>query len=384
MPNGNEEGLTKKGVVIVTLSYRLGALGFLAYPELTKESDRNASGNYGLLDQVAALKWVQRNIAAFGGDPNRVTIFGSSAGGYSVSFQMATPLSKGLFHAAIGECGGAFDGSLTLASAEQIGSKFAMSLGAKSLAELRTKSAEDVLRAGGVFRPVVDGYVLPADVYTIFEQGRQNDVPVLTGSNSDESTILPTPPTAPIFVGEVRRIFADMAESFLKLYPANSDEEAASSFLSARRDQTAAAHWTWARMVSRTGRRSYLYYFAHPPAYPQGDPNSKLGATHGAETRYVWNNLTPKEWPWTDVDRKLADTMSSYWVNFATSGDPNAKGLPVWPVYVDKDPRVMRFGDQPEIVQLPHKTDLEFLAASYAKHRNFLSTSNSWDWNSGR
>jgi len=378
---GNAEGLAAKGLVVVTFNYRVGALGFLSHASLSEESGRNASGNYGLMDQVAALQWVQRNISAFGGDAGRVTIAGSSAGGYAVSFLMATPLAKGLFHAAIGECGGAFDGSLTLATAEGEGEQFARRLSSASLAEMRAKPAAEVIEASGVFRPVVDGYVLPSDVYTIFAEGRQNDVPVLTGSNSDESTILAPPPGAAVFQREVKRIFAEMADGFFKLYPAGSDEEAVTSFFAARRDQTFAAHWTWARMVTKAGNhRAYLYYFAHPPAYPPGSPQANRGATHGAETRYVWNNLLPKEWPWTDSDRKLAETMSSYWANFAAKGDPNGPGLPAWRAYSDSEAQVMRFGDTPEMAPLPHRRFLEFLAASYAAHRNFLSTSNSWDW----
>jgi para-nitrobenzyl esterase len=385
MPAGSEESLAKKGVVVVTVNYRLGALGFLSYAELTKESDRNASGNYGLLDQVAALEWVRRNISAFGGDPTRVTIFGTSAGGYAVSFLMASPLARGLFHAAIGECGGAFDGSQTLAVAEKDGEQFVQRLGAHSLAEMRAKSVAEVLKAGGVFRPVVDRYFLPADVYTIFAQGKQNDVPVLTGSNSDEATILAPPPSAQAFIGEVRRIFGESSDAFLKLYPAGSDSEAVASFLRARSEQTASSHWAWARIEAKTGtHKSYLYYFAHPPAYPPGSPDAKRGASHASETRYTWNNLTPTEWPWTEWDRKLAGIMSSYWANFAKSGDPNGKDLPVWQPYSDRSPQVMYVADKAEMAPLPHRADLEFLDEFNSTHRNAFSLSNSWDWNRAR
>jgi para-nitrobenzyl esterase len=379
MAAGNEESLAGKGVVVVTLNYRLGALGFLSYPELTKESGRNASGNYGLLDQIAALQWVQRNIAGFGGDPKKVTIFGTSAGGYAVSFLMASPLAKGLFRSAIGECGGAFDGSQLMSAAEQDGAKFAQALGVKTLAEMRAKTAPEVLKAGGIFRPVVDGYFLPSDVYSIFSQGKQNDVPVLTGSNSDEATILPPPPNSQAFQGEVRRLFGDMTEGFLKLYPAATDQQAVQSFLRSRRDQTASSHWAWAKLETKTGtHKAYLYYFAHPPAYPPGTPNR--GASHAVETRYVWDNLTPPDWPWTDLDRKLAKVMSSYWVNFATNGDPNGKGLPVWRAYSEPNPQVMYFGDEGEMEPLPNRAELTYLDGVHATHRNAFSMSNSWDW----
>ena len=381
VPAGSEESLAGKGVVIVTLNYRLGALGFLSYRELSMESDRNASGNYGLLDQVAALQWVQKNIAGFGGDPRKVTVFGSSAGGYAVSFLMASPLSKGLFRAAIGECGGAFDGSQTLAIAEEDGAKFAQRLDASSLPAMRAKTVAEVMKAGGVFRPVVDGYFLPADVYTTFAEGRQYDVPVLTGSNADEASALPLPPSASKFTSEVRRLTGGMAEEFLRLYPAGSDEEAVASFMKARRDQTASSHWAWARLESKTGKhKAYLYYFVHAPAYPPGGPEAKRGAGHSAETRYVWDNLTPKEWPWTDVDRKLAASISSYWVNFAKTGNPNGPGLAAWRAYADAEPQLMLFADTPGMAPLPYKPLREFLDRVNSANRNAFSLSNAWDW----
>ena len=246
---------------------------------------------------------------------------------------------------------------------------------------MRAKPVAEVLKTRGVFRPVVDGYFLPADVYTVFAEGRQNDVAVLTGSNSDEATILPPPPSSSAFIGETRRIFGEMANRFLQLYPAGSDEESVQSFLRARRDQTAASHWAWARLATKTGKHhAYLYYFTHPPAYPTGSPDAKRGATHASETRYVWRNLTPKDWPWTDADRDLARAMSSYWVNFAATGNPNGSGLPDWRAYSEREPQVMLFGDKPEMRPLPHRALLEFLDSFHATHRSAFSASNSWDW----
>jgi para-nitrobenzyl esterase len=355
------DNLAAKGVVVVTLNYRLGVFGFFAHPELTKESGHNASGNYGLMDQIAALQWVQRNIAAFGGDPNRVTIFGESAGGGAVSYMQASPLTEGLFQGAIGESGGSFTrpaaGSANpLQTAEQEGAKFADAVGASSLAQLRALSGEQILKAGaafGAFSPFVDGYVLPQDVYTIFAQGKQHDVPVLVGSNSDEGSTLRGHP--PVLASD-----SEKAE-FAKLYPADKQEKITSGTM------LWAMH-TWASLQTKTGKhKAYQYYFSHPPPFPKDAKFSRdvshLGAFHSSEIIYVFDNLSirkARNWPWTPADWKLADTMSSYWVNFAAKGDPNGPGLPVWPAYDESNQQVMNFGDPVQAIPMPRTPELKF------------------------
>ncbi len=359
------EHLAAKGVVLVTFNYRLGVFGFLAHPELTKESGREASGNYGLMDQLAALKWVKRNIAAFGGDPERVMIFGESAGSGSVSYMQASPLAKGLFHGAVGQSGGSFSGRnvARLKDAEATGEKFAKAVGAASLQELRAKPADELISvsvgtaspgAGAYpFTPIVDGYVVPEDVYLIFAKGKQNRVPVLVGSNSDEGTTLRVPPPT----------FADPAEQqqLKAIYPPGTEPNTVSGGML----------WTarmWASLETKTGgTKAYQYYFSHGPPFPKGQPFArdvtKLGAHHSAEIIYVFNNLdirATREWPYTAWDRKLADMMSSYWVNFARTGDPNGAGLPPWPAWTEQDTRVMEFGNEVKAIPMPRQGEIEF------------------------
>jgi para-nitrobenzyl esterase len=360
----NGEGLAAKGAVVVTINYRMGVFGYFAHPELSKESDRSASGNYGFLDQVAALEWVRKNITAFGGDPKRVTIFGESAGSWSVNYLTASPLAKGLFQRAIGESGAEFAPTRKLADAEKAGAKLG------SLAELRAKSAEELNKMqGGYGGPVVDGYFLPDEVETIYAQGKQNDVPTLIGSNADEGTLF-TPASAKgeNFKQLAARRFGNEADAFLKLYPFSSDEEARAAQAASMRDQTFGWEMrTWARLQTKTGKsKTYVYYFSHVP--PGIRP--QMGAQHGAEIAYVFdyaNHRNAPETPWADYDRKLADTVSSFWYNFAATGDPNGKGLPKWPSYQTKDDMAIGFGDKIDVIAVPHKPALDFLDAYYEK-----------------
>ncbi|HEX6894783.1 MAG TPA: carboxylesterase/lipase family protein [Bryobacteraceae bacterium] len=372
------EALAKKGVVVVTVNYRLGVFGFFAHPELTKESDRNSSGNYGLLDQISALEWVQKNIPAFGGDPKRVTIFGESAGSWSVNYLTATPLARGLFQRAIGESGGEFNPARKLADMEQAGVKFAQTAGATNVAALRTKSSDDLMKVQGFQTAAnVDGWFLPQDVFTTYAQGKQSDVPTIIGSNNDEGTLF-TPPntTSASFKRLAETRFGKDADAFLKVYPFNSDQEAWEAQAESMRDQTFGWQMrTWAREQAKSGKsKVYVYYFNRTPP---GESRVK-GAFHGAEIGYVFDNLILPPWgagpneqarPYTDIDHKLADTMSSYWVNLATTGDPNGKGLPKWPAYKTKDDQVMGLGDKIEVMPLPHKAALDFLDEYYERQR---------------
>jgi para-nitrobenzyl esterase len=371
------EALAKKGVVVVTVNYRLGIFGFFAHPELTKESDRNSSGNYGLLDQIQALEWVQKNIAAFGGDPKRVTIFGESAGSWSVNYLTATPLARGLFQRAVGESGGEFNPARKLSEMEQSGVKLGQANGAPTLSALRSKSAEDLMKVQFQTAANVDGWFLPQDVFTIYATGKQSDVPTIIGSNNDEGTLFTQPSTTGASFRKLAETrFGKDADAYLKLYPFSDDKGAWEAQAESMRDQTFGWQMrTWAREQAKTGKsKVYVYYFNRTPP---GESRVK-GAFHGSEIGYVFDNLIIPPWgagpneaarPYTDIDHKLADTMSSYWINLATTGDPNGKGLPKWPAYKTKDDVVIGLGDKIEVMPLPHKPALDFLDEYYEKQR---------------
>ena len=358
------EDLARKGVVVVTVNYRLGVFGFLAHPELTKESAHHSSGNYALLDQIAALRWVKTNIAAFGGDPSRVTIFGESAGSWSVHNLVGSPLAKGLIHRALGQSGARFSITTTLAEAEATGLKFAESIGAPKLAALRAKSADDLLAAAG-FQSVsnADGWVLPATMAEIFAAGKQNDVPVLIGFNRDEGSIFTSESaTVDSLKENVRRRFGQDADAVLKLYPAASDQEARRAQANMMRDQTFGWEMrTWARMQQTGKSKVFLYYFTQVPPLPNAE---WLGAQHGAEIPYAmnWpNGGQATNVPWTEADRKFAEQVSSYWVNFAATGDPNGKGLPAWPAYSRASERAFELGPSIGPIPIPNAAALDLI-----------------------
>lgn len=336
------EALAKQGVVLVTINYRLNVFGFFAHPELTKESDRNASGNYGFLDQVAALEWVKKNIAAFGGDPNRVTIFGESAGSFSVNALTASPLAKGLFHRAIGQSGSMFRGTPKLADVEKEGARFGA-----SVAELRSKPADEILKmaqSGFNFRPAVDGWFFPADIATIFREGKQNDVPTIAGFNQDEGTALAPAPatfTAEGYQKQVRQRYGALADEFFALYPAQSEEDAKKAYYASyTHSGMGLGMRTWVRAQASSGKApAYYYYFQRVPAGPAG---AKYGAYHAAEIQYVFGNLSAAA---DETDRKLSQAMMGYWVNFARTGDPNGKGLAKWPEYKPESDAAIVFSD---------------------------------------
>ena len=354
-PRQDGEQLARKGVVVVSANHRLGVFGFLAHAELTKESGRNASGNYGLLDQVAALQWVRSNVGAFGGDPGNVTIFGESAGSFAVSALVASPLAKGLIHRAIGESGAFFTlgGPLapkTLAGSEEVGAKFAAGLGAADLSALRAKSMDDVLQAalkGQWFGPTVDGYVLPKTVADIYAAGEHNAVPLLAGWNADEIrssvTMAKVKPTMASFAAETQKRFGPAAEPILKAYAASTDAEAIESAAALANDTFIAyATWKWIQAHASAGRAPvYRYSFDRKiPVAPDTKVNgvvataNDIGARHAGEIEYVFGTLDSiPNVAWTKEDRTLSDQIMSYWANFARSGDPNGKGLPTWPKY---------------------------------------------------
>jgi len=373
-PMYDGEAFAKKGGIVVTINYRLGVFGFFSHPELTKESDRRGAANFGVMDSIAALQWVQKNIAAFGGDPKRVTIMGESAGAGLVANLMTVPQAKGLFERAIGESSAWSTARLahldTLAEAEEAGVKYADELGAKSLAELRAKPADVILKGGRGVGPIVDGWLIPEDPGKVFAAGKQIEVPVLTGSNRDES-FGGNPRSAQEFIEQARKRFGDLADEFLKLYPASSDEQARESAFYSGRDEMAFVMRNWAHLASRQGKtKSFVYYFTEqPPVLPNARgpfaPGPHGSATHVSEILYVFNHLDNSR-TWTDQDRQVADEMSSYWVNFAANGDPNGKGLAKWPVY-DQTKTAMIFGNKPEGAQAPGDAQLAFFQSYFAK-----------------
>ena len=347
--------LAQKGVIVVSIAYRLGPLGFLAHPELTRESPHHSSGNYGLMDQIAALEWIHRNIAAFGGDPKNVTIAGQSAGAMSVSILMASPLAKGLFQRAIGESGGLFEPlqlapKYLLANAEHDGEKYAASLGAASLQQLRQIPASQLTgNAGGVSHPVIEPYLLPLSPYEAFTSGLQNDVPLLVGSNADEARSLVdvTGVKAATFDADVEHSFGALPPPLVAAYPHATDAEAKQARLGLERDlRFGWDMWAWTRLQAGTGKSSVYYYsFAQQPPFPVGSIYEGWGASHYAELWYVFDHLDQSPWRWSAADRKVAEEMSGYWVNFAKSGNPNGSGLPVWPAFTNTDSKIIYLGD---------------------------------------
>jgi para-nitrobenzyl esterase len=365
------DDLAHKGAVVVTFNYRVGVLGFLAHPDLTRESANHASGNYALLDQVAALAWVRKNIAAFGGDPTRVTIFGQSAGAASVGLLTVSPLAKGLFQRAAAESGGigVAQSGRGLAVAEQAGVKFAGSLGAHSIAELRAKTPDQLRSVPGQWRPIVDGYVLPMEPAAALKEGKQNDVPLIAGWVANEGGARHSTATSASAIAEAHATYGDQAATFLKFFPADTDAHARASFYALAADRTGAGQRNWLNLETQSGKsKTYLYLFSKLPAFPPGasfreGPPAQLGAYHAVDLIYVFDHLYLKNWPWTAADHQVADDMSSFWVNFAATGDPNGKGLPSWPAYDEQQPQAMNFDDSIEAGPLVNKQALDFLIA---------------------
>jgi para-nitrobenzyl esterase len=387
--------LAEQGLVVVSINYRLGVLGYLAHPALSAENDQRISGNYGLMDQVAALRWVQRNIAGFGGDPAKVTLAGESAGALSTMYLMASPQARGLFHKAIAqsaymistpELRNATNGT---PSAEAEGTRIAAAAGATDLAALRAMAAATLVQkaaaAGYIPWGSVDGVWLPRQLVDTFDRGEQARVPILTGFNAGEIRSLrfllpPAPADAASYVATIRARYGDLAPTFLKLYPA---EAMAESMLATTRD--AMYGWTSTRLALRqtaVGQNAYLYYFDH--GYPAADDNG-LHAFHAAEIPYVFGTARqmPPYWPAvpdSQRERALSAAMIEYWTSFAKTGVPRADRAPAWAAYGD-GAHYMAFAGEP-------RPGAYLLPNMYALHeaatcRRRAAGDQPWNWNVG-
>jgi para-nitrobenzyl esterase len=359
------EEMAKKGVVFVSINYRVGVMGFMAHPELSKESGYNSSGNYGFLDQIAALKWVQKNIVAFGGDPNNVTIAGQSAGAFSVNAMIASTLSKGLFHKAIPQSGGLLSNrfSQNLAASEQQGLKFMEKVNCTSIAELRKKSADEIQKASnlpgfGRFGTTMDGYVLPTNIFEHFKNGKHNQVPIMTGWVTGDGSLMGVPNTSlENYKKEVQVKYGTKTDEFLSIFPATTDEEAKEAKL--KQGLLGFAGMPSHLLAISTNKPSYLYHFSHVPPDKPNFPN--YGAFHTSEVPYALHTLHTWNRDWQQLDKDLENTMAAYWVNFAKTGNPNGTGLPEWKTYDKQAGYIMVLGDKVEIKKGLFKNEFDFL-----------------------
>ncbi|HEY6244644.1 MAG TPA: carboxylesterase family protein, partial [Pyrinomonadaceae bacterium] len=347
-PRYEGASMARKGIVALTVNYRLSVFGFFAHPELTRSSPDHASGNYGLLDQSAALRWVQQNIAAFGGDPKRVTIAGESAGSVSVSAQMCSPLSKNLIAGAIGESGSLLGtlSALPLEEAEKNGVKFSTSAGADSLAALRAKSAEEILAAtakpGTPWpSPTVDGYFFPKSPFEIYAAGEQAHVPLLAGSNSAEGSyqgiLGREAPTVENYRKALQRLYGDKSDQVFNLYSATTEAAVMDAAQDLASDRFISySTWKWMDLSTKTGAKpTYYYLYSRPRPAPASGPTPR-GAVHAAEIEYAMGNLDlNKVFAWTPDDYKVSKVMQDFFANFIKTGNPNSSGVPVWPTYAE-------------------------------------------------
>lgn len=367
--------LAKKGVVLVSISYRVGPLGFLAHPELTAENPNNVSGNYGLLDQIAALKWIQNNIAAFGGNPDQVTIFGESAGGIAVSMLCASPLARGLIHGAVSQSGGSFgptrpttypgENMKTLKQAEADGEAFVQNAGVSSINELRKLTPDQLPKTGmdmGNGWPVVDGYVIPDVQHKMYEEGNYNDVPVLIGYNSDEGASFSRGTNPEEHIASVEERYGQFADKLLAAYPVEESKVPKTARDLMRDAAFGWQTWIWARLQSQTGKsKVFYYYFDQHPDYPEDSPGYGFGSPHGQDVAFVFMNMDTTGGQVTPADIELSEIMGTYWTNFAKYGDPNGEGVPEWPAFSDANPKVMYLKDNPYPGPVPDEESLKVL-----------------------
>jgi para-nitrobenzyl esterase len=368
------EQLARHRVIVVTTNYRLGVLGFLSLDELRHESIHATSGNYGLLDQIAALDWVHRNIAAFGGDPGVVTVFGQSSGAISISTLVASPLAKGLFQRAIAESGGLFEpvelaDGFKPAGAEAAGRRFMSRLNVATVDQLRKMSPEELLKTPFDAHFVIDGFVLNKSPFDAYRDGTQNDVDILVGTNADEGQIFLTKSniTHGNYKATLTADFSGPIVWFAGPSPGDSDSEARAATANFEGDMRFRWDmWTWARLAAAHGTKSaYLYQFSQTPPYVEGNRYHGLGATHGMEMAYVFEHPETIEGNWSDADRRVSAILSAYWTNFAKTGDPNGPDLTRWPNFKSAPDQVMILTDAPELKPVPRLADLHRIDRVY-------------------
>jgi para-nitrobenzyl esterase len=343
------ESIAKEGIVYVSINYRLGVFGFLAHPELTAESPHKSSGNYGLMDQIAALKWIKKNISAFGGDPDRVTIAGQSAGSMSVQALVASPLCKGLFKGAIAESGamGGRRPSVSLNAAEKNGSALSAKVNSNDLKVMRRLSADSLLALGnslpfGSFFPITDGYVLPEDGPKIFEGRQHNDVALMAGWVTGDAALMGPGLPADKFKATADN-YESRKEDFLLLFPSDTEQTSTESQQKLAIIQFAALPYHRWATVNKTP--CYIYQFSYVPTDKPGFPN--YGAFHTSEVPFALHTLKKWDRPWKDEDYAVEKSMTAYWVNFVKTGNPNGKGLPQWKPYTKTEGNFMEFSKQP-------------------------------------
>ncbi len=381
-PNYSGEKLAQKGVVVVSIAYRVGPLGFLAHPQLSAENPQHVSGNYGLLDMIAGLNWVQQNIAAFGGDPSKVTIFGESAGGIAVSMLCASPQAKGLFHGAISQSGGSFgptrpttypgENMKRLDEAEKAGEAYAQKAGASSLADLRKIEADKLPGGWGVGSswPIVDGYVIPDDQHTLYEAGKYNQTPILVGYNSDEGASFSPPKSPDEYIESTKKRYGPFADDLIKAYPVGSNTVPKTARDLMRDAAFGWQTWSWATLQAKTSKQKvFYYYFDQHPAYPADSPKAGYGSGHGQEVSYVFGHIDPANPQTTKTDLAISDAMGTYWTNFAKHGDPNGTGVPQWPVFTSAKPAVLYFSQTPHVGPVPSLAALTVLDRYFSWRR---------------
>ncbi len=368
--------MAQKGVVFVSINYRLGIFGFYSHPELGQESEHSVSGNYGILDQIAALEWVRDNIEYFGGDPENVTIAGQSAGAFSVHYLVSTQKTEGLFHKAIAESGAAIfprndlSRTIDLDWAQDQGLEVQEQLGSNSLEELRSLDADLLLNVQTRFSPIIDGYIFPAPIYQLYEAGEYNDVPVLMGWNANEGNFSGAIQSADEIKISIQEQFGDYSDQILTHFPVDNDEIAAESQIELGSLSIFGLQlWKWASMqIENDGSDIFMYHFTKE--VPYNENQRSYGAFHTGEVPYAYHTLEMSDRPWTDSDRYLSDVMSDYWVNFAKNGDPNQTGLPEWEPFTTEEYQTIILGEEIRMTTIPSLERLKILDKYYTDKIN--------------